>query len=90
MNSSRFDSVPCCASEVAIFSDGLERLLIQETPARCVVGAFFDQMMPPVRRLIAQGSDKALSEMLADYLGAERINQRTDDDKTLILATQLA
>lgn len=83
--------IACLATappEVAIFSDGLERLLIQEAPQREVVAEFFEDMLPPVRALPAEGRDAALSDMLGEYLCSDAINERTDDDKTLILATR--
>ena len=77
-------------AELAMFTDGLERLLIQEGPQRTVVSAFFQQMMPPIRELTAAGCDSNLSRLLTDYLGSEAIRERTDDDCTLVLATRLA
>lgn len=76
-------------AEIAIFSDGLENLLIRTQPERHVVAPFFDQMFPPVRRADAAGIDAALSEHLARYLGSPQIAARSDDDRTLILATSL-
>lgn len=76
--------------ELALFTDGLERLLIQEGPTRSVVDGFFNTMLRPVRAVERPGPDKALSRALAAYLAGEAINSRTDDDKTLILATRLA
>lgn len=74
--------------EIAIFTDGLERLLIQEGPDRAVVGAFFEQMMPPVR-LLAGPSSPDLDASLSGYLSSDVINSRTDDDRTLILASRV-
>ena len=76
-------------AEVALFTDGLENLLIRTQPGRHVVGQFFDQMFPPVRRAKEAGLDDALCDHLAGYLATPQIAARSDDDRTLILATCL-
>ena len=76
-------------AEIALFTDGLENLLIRTHPERHVVGQFFDQMFPPVRRAADPGLDEGLSEHLAGYLATPAIAARSDDDRTLILATCL-
>lgn len=76
-------------AEIALFTDGLENLLIRTHPERHVVGRFFEQMFPPVRRTDAAGLDEALSDHLGFYLATPQIAARSDDDRTLILATCL-
>jgi hypothetical protein len=72
--------------ELAAFSDGLERLALD-----FVVGEahsrFFDGLFPHLRPL-EQGYSARVSSQLTDFLASERVNQRTDDDKTLILASR--
>lgn len=72
---------------VAIFSDGMERLVLdfanQTAPA-----PFFDSMMKPFESTTAIGRDQKLSASLKRYLNSERINERTDDDKSLVLAVR--
>jgi formate hydrogenlyase subunit 3/multisubunit Na+/H+ antiporter MnhD subunit len=65
------------------------RGLIKTQPARHVVGQFFDQMFQPVRRVADPGLDEALCGHLAGYLATPAIAARSDDDRTLILATCL-
>jgi hypothetical protein len=73
--------------EIAIFTDGLENLVLQK--AKLAVHApFFDSMFPPMRRSAAPGVDAALSASLEKYLATQPITDRTDDDKTLILASR--
>ena len=74
--------------EVAIFSDGIENLVLH-TASRTVHAPFFDAMFPPVRQH-APGFAVELSKGLEKYLLSPRICDRTDDDKTLILATRRA
>ena len=45
-------------------------------------------MFGPVRRSQAIGEDLALSQDLESYLTSPAILERTDDDKTLVLATR--
>jgi hypothetical protein len=45
-------------------------------------------MFPAVRRSTVAGVDTDLSRALEEYLSGPLINARTDDDKTLILASR--
>lgn len=74
-------------AEIALFSDGLENLLLRKAN-KSVHAPFFDSMFPSVRRSTACGEDAELSRALALYLSTAPINERTNDDKTLILATR--
>jgi hypothetical protein len=78
--------VPRPVREVALFSDGLERLVLH-LATRSAHAPFFDQMFPLVRAK-APGIDAGLGQSLARYLGSPQVCDRTDDDKTLILATR--
>jgi hypothetical protein len=72
--------------ELAVFTDGLQAVALEYASREGHAG-FFGPMFRHLRNA-AVASD--LSEGLRDFLGSERINQRTDDDKTLILATRVA
>jgi len=48
---------------------------------------FSNSMFPSVRSSRATGEDAELSRALARYLATAPINERTNDDKTLILAS---
>jgi hypothetical protein len=73
--------------ELALFTDGIESLVLHKA-SKSVHGPFFDTMFAPVRKSMATGVDAELSRALGDYLAGPRINERTDDDKTLILASR--
>ena len=73
--------------EVAVFTDGLENLVLQKA-AKAAHAPFFDSMFPPVRQSQSSGIDAELSQALDKYLSSPTINNRTDDDKTLILASR--
>jgi hypothetical protein len=70
---------------ICAFSDGIENLVLNSSTWEPAAG-FFD---PITRSLVdsdAAGHDKRLSERLADFLASKNVIDRTDDDKTLIVA----
>lgn len=74
--------------EVALFSDGIEKLALRFHD-RSVHTPFF---APFFRRLRALTEDAAaaLQPQLLAFLDSPAVNARTDDDKTLVLATRRA
>jgi hypothetical protein len=81
-----FVSTTCRFNKLAVMTDGLERLALKfdvqvpHTP-------FFD----PLFRALASTSDlPGLNDGLRSFLGSDSIHNRTDDDKTLVLATRSA
>jgi hypothetical protein len=82
-----FDLAPRRIHELAIFSDGIENLVLHKA-SRSVQQSFFQSMIQPVRKTEATGLDQELSKGLRRYLASSAICERTDDDKTLVLATR--
>ena len=74
--------------ELAVFTDGIEPLVLQYA-TNAVHSSFFNKMLPPVRALAQPGFDTTLSDQLSTYLSSPVICSRTDDDKTLLLASRL-
>jgi hypothetical protein len=81
-----FMQFPSVVDELAVFSDGLERLLLR-----------FDYQIvhePALRPMLKQLAEtpaeqlELLHQSLGEFLNSERVNSFTDDDKTLILATR--
>ena len=72
--------------ELAMFSDGLERLILN-MQTRSVHSPSLRPILDWLARtdLPATG---ATSAVLAAYLDSPNVNRRTDDDKTLVLATR--
>jgi Protein phosphatase 2C len=70
---------------LAAFSDGIENLVIDSATGVPSAG-FFNSMAKPLDASNILGKDNALSESLAAFLASDRLNERTDDDKTLIVA----
>jgi hypothetical protein len=74
--------------EASLMTDGLQRLaLIFST--RQAHAPFFEPMFAVLRRQHA-GLSASLNQQLESFLNSPAVNQRTDDDKTLILATRVA
>lgn len=72
--------------EVALFSDGLQRLALHYQ-SRTAHAGFFRPMLAALRA--APDEDvEGLSGRLEVYLSSPPINDRTDDDKTLVLAAR--
>ncbi|GBR04357.1 PP2C family serine/threonine-protein phosphatase [Acetobacter oeni] len=73
--------------ELALFSDGIERLVLDFTEERVHEPAF--RSIFQWLRGREAGSDEAVAGVLEAWLGSEQVNGRTDDDKSLIIATRL-
>ncbi|HEX6882736.1 MAG TPA: PP2C family serine/threonine-protein phosphatase [Planctomycetota bacterium] len=74
--------------ELALFSDGLENLVL-DTRRRVAHGRFFEPMFQAVRRAPA-GRSEPLCRSLERFLASRTVEGRTDDDKSLILASRRA
>lgn len=71
-------------TKVAAFSDGLQRLALNmtaNTPHEPFFAPFFK-----VLSSVGDGKEDELTAALVEFLNSERVNERTDDDKTLALA----
>ena len=74
--------------EVAIFTDGLQMLALN-TESNTVHQPFFTNMLKWLQIASAPEHVEVLNNKLTAYLQSDAINSRTDDDKTLILATRI-
>ncbi len=80
----QFALIKNTVSELALFSDGLQRLALSYQ-TRGPHQPFFGGLFPLLRS--AKTVDLLhMNEQLAQFLDSPRVNDRTDDDKTLILA----
>ncbi len=78
-----FISIDTSCSDIALMTDGLERLALRfdsQTPHI----PFFD---PFFRALRAADDYTGLNEALHSFLASQPVRERSDDDKTLILAS---
>jgi hypothetical protein len=84
-----FESEERSVDEIAMFTDGIERLVLNlqdktaHAPFFRTLFGWLVKTEPP-----AVGEDIPASEVVSRYLGSKQVNERTDDDKTLILATR--
>jgi hypothetical protein len=82
----QFETVCRRIDYVSVLTDGLQRLALhyETTSAHA---PFFRGLFPPLESA-SVGLSESLSRSLARFLESERVNSRTDDDKTLILASR--
>ena len=72
--------------EVALFTDGIQNLVL-DYRTRTAHAPFFEPLFAWLRPRAA-GYSTELSASLSVYLNSAKVNARTDDDKTLLLATR--
>ena len=83
----QFDVFEARCVELALFSDGIERLALDFVAGEVHTG-FFNGLFPHLRNL-PEGYSEALARNIESLLSSDRINERTDDDKTLVLASRV-
>lgn len=81
-----YELVDKAIDELALFTDGVERLALH-FPTRTAYAPFFRPMFAPIR-LEPEGHSERLSSSLAAFLSSSTVVDRTDDDKSLVLATR--
>ena len=82
----QFESVRRRIVEAALLTDGLQAVALnyhEQTAHQ----PFFKGLFAPLRKA-AQGWSQELTESLAAFLSSPRVNEKTDDDKTLVLASR--
>jgi hypothetical protein len=80
----RIDIVERRVNELAVLTDGLQMLALDFTQSK-VHGRFF----APLFKAVRDGPDtETLQTSLLEFMNSKRVNDRTDDDKTLLLATR--
>jgi hypothetical protein len=84
----RISIVEEAVNEVAIFSDGLQMLTLN-TESASVHQPFFSDLFKYLRMADNEDKINVLNRKLTEYLDSATINNRTDDDKTLFMATRL-
>jgi len=85
LSSLRIETVSRPIRRLALFSDGLERLLLDFT-AKTAHAPFFDRILAPVSDARQSGHQFGVSAGLSDLLNSDKVNSRTDDDKSLVCA----
>jgi len=83
-----FTTIAARVDEVALFSDGLQRLALVFAD-RSAHLPFFEPMLRQLREQPA-GLAEGFVFPLLQFLSSDAVNARTDDDKSLVLATRRA
>lgn len=73
--------------EIAVFSDGLQGMALHYA-SQTVHSPFFVPLFAPLRASTETGISTSLSQGLAGLLAQGEFDQRTDDDRTLVIATR--
>ena len=73
-------------ASVCLFSDGLERLVL-DFGARTAHGPFFEAVFNRFGPTPCAGHNKDVSSALAELLSSAAVNGRTDDDKSIVCAS---
>ena len=82
----QFESIKRRVVEVAILTDGLQTIALNYQQ-RTAHEPFFKGLFAPLRTS-EEGCSRELSESLAAFLCSPPVNEKTDDDKTLVLASR--
>ncbi len=80
----QFETVTDSIVEVAVLTDGLQRVALDYT-ARTAYSGFFRPLFNELRN---STHPESLAAPFQQFLDSDRINERTDDDKTLVLAVR--
>ncbi len=75
-------------TDLAISTDGLQQLIINYAE-KTVHQPFFDSLFKPLYIATDDVQLDILQNKLSKYLSSDIINSRTDDDKTLLIATSM-
>lgn len=70
--------------KVAMFTDGIELIALDMTNMK-PHEPFFKPFFSVLEKCQSLGNNEKLSIQLASFLNSERVNQKSDDDKTLVL-----
>ncbi|WP_254510767.1 PP2C family serine/threonine-protein phosphatase [Anatilimnocola floriformis] len=81
----RVEIIPRQVSELAVLTDGLQMLALDLAGARV-----HDRFFAPLFKAVRKGPDETvLQALLLEFMDSKRVNERTDDDKTLLLAARI-
>ena len=83
----QFASINRGVVEAALLTDGLQTMALNYQQ-RTAHEPFFKGLFAPLRTA-EEGCSPELSESLAAFLASPRVNEKTDDDKTLVLASRI-
>jgi serine/threonine protein phosphatase PrpC len=85
----QFTAIDGAVDEVALLSDGIQNMVLNMRE-RIAHPTFFERLSTPLRTRPSAGYDDEHSKAIADLFYSEMVNRRTDDDKTLVIASRRA
>jgi serine/threonine protein phosphatase PrpC len=83
----QFASRDGTVDEIALLSDGIQNMVLNMRD-RTAHPVFFERIAAPLRTPAPEGYDDAHSRAIAELFASEMVNRRTDDDKTLVVASR--
>lgn len=83
----QIEVLPSHVSDIALMSDGLERLTLH-LGSRSIHRPFFAGIFAPLLAAEGKGEIPVLSAALEEFLRSESVAARTDDDLSLVIATR--
>ena len=85
----QFELEERCVDEIAVFTDGIERLVL-DLQNKTAHAPFFRTLFGWLVKTepATVGREIPTSEVVTRYLSSKQINDKTDDDKTLMLASR--
>ena len=86
LDSLQFQNCPKALTSAAGFTDGVQALALN-LAAKNVHSPFFQPMFAALGEC---DDETSLLSPLISFLSSDRVNERTDDDKTLVLARRVA
>lgn len=86
---SKVKELQTSVTEIAVFSDGIQRLCL-EFEFQTVHEPFFRSMFKSFQLADDEVKRKLLQDKLISFLNSQSVNDRTDDDKTLVLGVRSA
>ena len=83
-----FATICGAVTHIAAFSDGLADLVL-DRPSRSAFAPFFEGLFGGAQLVAPCGRNRAVTADLAGYLDSASARERSEDDKTLILAARV-
>ena len=81
----RIEIIERHVSDLAVLTDGMQMLALDIAGSK-----IHDRFFAPLFKAVRNGPDEAaLRSSLLEFMSSKRVNERTDDDKTLLLATRV-
>lgn len=81
----RIEIVKQRVTDLAVLTDGLQMLALDFAHAKV-----YDRFFAPLFNVVRNGpGEETLKRSLLEFMDSKRVNDRTEDDKTLLLATRI-